>query len=321
MLRLLGKEIEREKGGMKKVCIVMSIYNPKIEYLEKQLKSLDEQEYDNIEVIIWDDNPASNVDSEIFEKNLSRVSYRYIKGDKNLGYGKAFQHLTELAQGEYIAFCDQDDIWLKNKISRMVSEIERENAVLVTSDRAIIDDKDNIVISSCRKENPDICNSWSTGDNITARAVFNTCAIGMNILMRLDIAKKLLPLPDDTAHDKWFTAGASTQGKTVFLEDVLVYYRRHNSNVSGVLTGISSKKDYYSERVEYSYGLANTFVERFPEISDNDRKMILEFANARKQRKILKIWKYRKLSPKVAFFEIVIKFVPDFIFKRILTKM
>lgn len=295
---------------MKLVNIVMSIYNPDIKFLKKQIKSIDNQDYDNIELIIWDDNPDSTFPDSILNDMIKKHRHKYIKGSKNLGYAKAFEYLTEIAEGEYIAYCDQDDIWMENKISRCVEEIEKEDAVLVTADRAIIDENDCTIISSCRHQKKNVCNSWNTGDNITSLAVFNTCAIGMNIFMRTDIAKQILPLPKETAHDKWLTAGASIKGKVVFIDEVLVEYRRHGKNVSGILNGIKKKEDYYCDRVDYSYYLAKEFIQRFPELSKKDKEIIMKFANARKQKKIFQIYKYRHLSPDVAKFEILLKFIP-----------
>lgn len=303
---------------MKKVNILISIYNPNEEFLIKQLQSLDGQDYDNIEILIWDDNPCSAFDTGILERYIQNHSYSYKKGNKNLGYAKAFEKLTYMADGEYVAYCDQDDIWMKNKISVCVNALESENAVLVTSDRAVIDENDNILIASDKKESPNICNGWKSGEDITAIAVFNTCAIGMNIVMNAAVAKSLMPLPDKTAHDKWLTAGASVKGKVLSLEDTLVQYRRHGKNVSGVLNGITCKEDYYTQRVEYSDYLAKEFLKRFPEISEQNQKVINGFCYARVNKKILKLYKYRWLSPQIVKFEMLLPFVPNVCFKTIL---
>lgn len=303
---------------MKLVNILLSIYNPEMVYLEKQLKSLDTQDYANIEIIIWDDNPNSTFDNSILNQWITNHRFNYIKCEENLGYAKAFEHLVKIASGEYVAFCDQDDIWMKDKISKCVDALEKEKGVLVTADRAVINENDEIVIQSMRKERATIANNWNTGEKISAKAVFNTLAIGMNIVMRASVAKKLLPFPDLYAHDHWVVAGASVLGKTIYLEDVLVQYRRHKNNVSGFLNDVATKEDYYSKRVDLSYKQAMIFLQRFPEINKEEKYKIDEFAKARKKKNIREIYKYRYLAPGIAKCELMLCFIPDAVFQRVL---
>ena len=105
-----------------KVDIVLSVYKPNIEFLEKQLESLNEQTYPNIEVIIHDDCVEERCDRAVFERKLTKIPYRILPyQDRNLGYTKAFERLVKNTTGAYIAFCDQDDIWLPEKIEKCVS--------------------------------------------------------------------------------------------------------------------------------------------------------------------------------------------------------
>lgn len=297
------------------VSIVMSIYNPKTEYIIKQLDSINEQDYANIEVIIWDDNPKSDFDESILRMHIKKYPYRYEKAMDNLGYAKAFEKLTTLAKGKYIAFCDQDDIWLKSKVSKMVDELKKDNVVLVTSDRSLIDEHDKVFVKSVRRESGTIGDKWNTGDDILEISVFTTCAIGMNTMMKTDVAKSLLPIPEETAHDKWFTAGACAKGKVVFLDEILALYRRHGENVSGTLVGINSKRDYYEQRVKPQEKFSKEFLNRFPCIDEDKKKIIKDFTDARVNKKRFKIFRYRMLAPDIAKFEIVISWMPNFLFK------
>lgn len=301
-----------KKKGL--VSIVMSIYNPKIEYIIKQLDSINEQDYSDIEVIIWDDNPDSGFEESILQKHITNYPYKYEKTKKNLGYAKAFEKLTTLAKGEYIAFCDQDDIWLKKKVSKMVSELKREGVVLVTADRALIDGQDKIFVKSVRHGSGTIGDRWNTGDDMLEIAVFTTCAIGMNTMMKTSVAESLLPIPEDVAHDKWFSAGACVKGKVVFLDEVLALYRRHGENVSGTLVGIHSKKEYYEKRVKIQEVFSKAFLERFTDIDVKKKKRIKEFTDARVNRRVFEIFKHREIDPDVARFEIVMSLIPNCLF-------
>lgn len=299
---------------MELVSVLISMYRPDPVFLEKQLRSLEEQDYPEIEVIIRDDDPATEFQTKVLEEIFRTKKYRYLAGEENLGYARSFERLTEMARGTYLAYCDQDDIWRKDKISKCVRALEEEGAVLASSDRAIIDGTDAVVNPSYRANHQDVCDQWRTGDAITSRAVFTTYAIGMSIVVRSDVAKRLLPFPEDTAHDKWVTAGASVFGKVVFLEEPLVLYRRHGANVSGIFKSIASKEEYYKKRVDYSYRLAMEFIKRFPELPEKERREIQDFARARKTRDIRKMYAMRDMAPVIIKFEIVLKLVPGWMF-------
>lgn len=83
--------------------------------LEKALKSIVNQAFENYEIIIGDDNPLSF--KEEIEKTKAIINYldkknitRYIKNKHNLGYARNLQHLVSLAQGDIIFLMAQDDI-------------------------------------------------------------------------------------------------------------------------------------------------------------------------------------------------------------------
>ncbi|WP_105309155.1 glycosyltransferase [Dorea sp. Marseille-P4042] len=135
----------------KKVNILLSVYNPNVTYLVEQLKSIDNQTYPNIELLIFDDCVSKRCDVGIFKKTLNNVKYRILPyKKKNMGYVKAFEYLVEQADGNYIAFCDQDDIWDKTKIEKCIQCMEKEHTILVVTDRKIIDAEGEATCNSVR---------------------------------------------------------------------------------------------------------------------------------------------------------------------------
>lgn len=298
------------------VSIVLSLYNPNLKYLQLQLQSIDAQDYGCMEIVLWDDYPQSTLTESDIAQMITRVPFRYIRCDKNLGYVKAFEKLTTLARGKYIAYCDQDDIWHPNKISTCVRIMQKEHALLVTSDRREIDQDGNVLVSSIKKERPDIVYNWETGDHITDKAAFGCFALGMTLVMDTETARKAIPFPECTGHDKWLALCASAMGKVAFCNEPLVDYRRHGHNVTGMFNGVSCKKDYFQDRIQCSYEMVQEFVSRFPDCPDN--AVILAFARARLKRNPFQILKYRALAPKIALFESVTACLPNFCFKMII---
>lgn len=302
---------------MEKVDILLSVYKPNKKYLIEQLKSLNDQNYPNIEVIINDDCPEFPCDHEIFESYLTKVPYRFLQQDKkNLNYTKSFEKLVKASTGDFIAFCDQDDIWFPNKISRSVETLKKENALLVASDRQIIDGDGNVLVYKYRDEHHDQTESWHTGDDIATRNLIITHAVGMALVARGNFARSILPFSTYTGHDKWIISCASVEGKVAFIDEPLVQYRRHGHNVSGVLVDIESKKDYEQQRVLPNYNLIKDFINKYPDFKD--KEALLKFAIARKNHDIKDLYKYRSLAPNIAKFDIILALVPDFLFKTMI---
>ena len=302
---------------MDKVDILLSVYNPNINFLIKQLQSLNQQTYKNIELFVFDDCVTHRTDREIIKKEISSFPVTFLPyEDENLGYTKAFETLIAASNGKYIAFCDQDDIWKNDKIEKCIHTLKKDQSLLVASDRTIIDENDNVTIPSVRKSSNKNYESWHTGDDIVKYNIFTTYAVGMCIVMDGEFARSILPLSTFTGHDKWVLCCAGIEGKISFIEEPLVKYRRHGHNVSGVLNGVNSKKDYYQKRVLCHQKIIEDLIKKYPHYKDKEE--VLEFSQGRltKNRKILR--KYRCLAPDIVKFEIVLSFIPGFLFKPLM---
>lgn len=106
-------------------------------------QTVDKSEY---EIIVIDDNgkrsnfqKETEKELEIFIKNKQII---YLKNEKNMGANKSRNKGVEIAQGKYIAFLDDDDIFYKNKLE-VISEIikENENISLIYSGRVSFSEK------------------------------------------------------------------------------------------------------------------------------------------------------------------------------------
>lgn len=297
----------------KKVDIIMSVYNPNEQYLIKQLKSLNEQDYPNIKIYIYDDCVTKKTNVEIFKKYLTKVDYEVIPSEKNnLGYVLAFEKLTKNTTGDYVAFCDQDDIWFSNKISKSVEVLEKEKTLLVASEKQIIDENDVITKEKSREGSNKNYDNWHSFDDIMKYTTIICYAVGMSMVVDGNFLRSILPFSHNTGHDKWALICASAEGNVSFIEEPLVQYRRHGHNVSGVLVGIESKEDYVKQRVEPNVRLLEDIKKKYPE--HKDIKELEKFIYARVTHNIYYLWKYRKLAPDVAKFDMVISLVPRFMF-------
>ena len=136
---------------MEKISVLLAVYKPNRTFFRKQLDSINKQTYKNIELIVMDDSDDReefNQISSIINEHITNIDYKVYANECNVGSNRTFEKLTQIADGDYFAYCDQDDIWEEYKIETLVNEIKKENAVVCYSDLSVIDEDDQ-QISEC----------------------------------------------------------------------------------------------------------------------------------------------------------------------------
>lgn len=238
---------------MRTVDVVLATYRPNMVYFEKLLYSLNNQTYPNIKLLVRDDSDdkiSFNEISKLINKIITSFSFTIVRNDKNLGSNITFEKLTRDATGNYIAFCDQDDIWEKEKIEKLVSVMETENAVLSYSDLSIIDEKDSLRANSFKDIHKRL--EHVKGDNLFEFFLRRNSVTGCTMLIKSEVAKDAIPFCNKYyVHDHWLTLYASAIGRISYIEEPLVRYRIHGGNQIGasMLNGIENRKDYYEKKL------------------------------------------------------------------------
>lgn len=122
---------------MDKVSVVIPTYN-RFNYLLNIIKSVKEQTYSNIEIIVVNDKSTQN---EYYNYDWETNNIKIIHLDKNskdiFGYacaGFVRNKGIELASGKYIAFCDDDDIWFPNKIELQINAMKETGCKMSSTD-------------------------------------------------------------------------------------------------------------------------------------------------------------------------------------------
>ncbi len=312
-------EINKQFDNMHKVplvSILLAVYNPNYSWLKEQLISLNSQSYNNLELIIYDDCPENPVAESFVKKYIDSFPYKIMMGKENVGSNKAFEKLTEIGNGEYFVYCDQDDIWESNKIEVLVDTIIRKDSVLAYSDMSVIDKNGVITAKSLIEAKPRI--KYIQGEKLFPQFFFKNCVSGCCMLVKHDIAKRAVPFSNVTIHDQWICIIASIYGTISYVNKPLVKYRIHGDNQTSSLKGIYNKDDYYNMRI-------NILQERLKEVKkicdSIELSEIQNFCNARIQRKLISVFKYRYLNEKEAYFEIAMKYMPNSLFRFIIRKL
>lgn len=139
----------------KLVSIIMSTFNESEKILTESISSVLNQSYQNIELIIVNDNPSNIQLKSILNKYKTNPQITIIENPKNLGAALSRNQGLKIAKGSYIAILDSDDVALPERISKQVNYLESHpSCTMVASNRNSIDENskfigksDGIVIS------------------------------------------------------------------------------------------------------------------------------------------------------------------------------
>lgn len=206
-----------------KVSVAMATYNGE-KYIEEQIKSILMNLEANDELIISDDGSTDNtikIITEIIKKD-SRI--KLLNGPKK-GVKQNFANAINNCTGEYIFLTDQDDVWIENKVDKVLYCFQKEECTLIVHDAEIVDENLNEIEKSFFKFR-------NSGKGILKNIWKNTY-IGCCMTFKSEIKKHILPIPNNIEmHDQWIGIINEIYGKSYFLNEKLIKYRRHLNNVS-----------------------------------------------------------------------------------------
>lgn len=217
-----------------KIEILMATYNGE-NYLSEQIESLLDQTYENWILLIRDDGSKdSTVDIiKIYEKKYPMKIKLLIDGKKGLGAKNNFLELLKNSKENYIMFCDQDDVWLPNKIEITLEKMlkEEKGATLVHTDLKVVNKNLKIINDSFWKFqnlNPKRkqYNYLIVQNNITG------CTMMLNKEL-VNLLKINFPFQNGIMHDWIIGIIASLKGKIEYLNEPTILYRQHGKNDIG----------------------------------------------------------------------------------------
>lgn len=171
----------------KKVSVVTVAHNCS-RFLTSAFKSFAYQDYENMEWIIVNDASTDGTAAKLqkYRQKDSRVKLCLNKQRK--GYNDSYNFAVSKASGDYIAFLEPENFWVKNKISRQVGFMLRFNAVLSHTSYAFADGKYNLLPVGCRHIEPrvDLLNFGKDTDICLSTLMLNR-----------DEIKDFFPMPED----------------------------------------------------------------------------------------------------------------------------
>jgi glycosyltransferase involved in cell wall biosynthesis len=174
---------------MDKVSVIIPTYN-RFNYLLNTIKSVKEQTYSNIEIIVINDNSTQKdyYDYDWEKNNINIINLK--KNSKDIfGYacaGFVRNKGIEIASGKYVAFCDDDDIWFPNKIELQINAMQETGNKMSSTDGLI----GNGIYDSTKKYNKYNAEYYySTLQNIYRNKGSNLLNNGFPYIWTLDFLK------------------------------------------------------------------------------------------------------------------------------------
>lgn len=219
------------------VRILLTTYNGE-RYIRSMIDSIMEQDYENWELIVSDDGSGDStvaILDEYAHNNPDRITHH--RSGRRFGCAqKHFMHLLRtFSDAPYIMFCDQDDVWHRDKVSKtlqcMLRQTDPTRPTLVHTDLRVVD-------QDLKELAPSFCAHSALDGNRTQLAqllvqnVITGCTMMLNqplvmLACRACEEEKML------MHDWWIGLIAAAFGSVEFLPEATIDYRQHGTNSVG----------------------------------------------------------------------------------------
>ena len=210
-------------------------------FVGAQLESIAAQTRPPDELVVCDDRSPDET-ARIVEDFAARAPFpvRLHVNERNLGSTKNFERAITLCEGDRIALCDQDDVWLPSKLARLEEEFgRRPRAALVFSDAEVADE-------AGRPTGRRLWESFGVGRAELERLragkglgelLSGATVTGATAALRADLRRLVLPIPDGLPliHDAWIALLAACVAEVSAVEEPLILYRRHAGQQVGPL--------------------------------------------------------------------------------------
>jgi glycosyltransferase involved in cell wall biosynthesis len=248
-------------SSRKHISIAMATFNGE-KFLREQLSSLANQSRLPDELVVTDDRSTDQTLGILKDfQAAAPFDVRISVNDRRLGYAENFLRAASQCKYDLIAFCDQDDVWMGNKLERCISEFDSQRVYLVAHSMLEVD-----------SDLKTICRSPAIRKSCTVRQGNETpglrWSLGCAEVVRREVIQELLACwpPDHEqyssrferkllGHDQIAYFVANAMGDIRFVAEPLIRYRVHGSNVTNTLPTLG-------RRLRFSAGVGRDAYEK-----------------------------------------------------------
>lgn len=200
------------------ISVCIATYNGE-KYIKEQLESILPQLSPHDEVIVSDDGSIDNTINIIHSLADKRI--RIIAGPKLNSPTFNFENAIKEAKGDYLFLADQDDIWKVDKISTCLRWLQFYDCIV--SDAEVTSEDLSLIA-------PSLYQLLGIKKGRIYNALCKNGYTGCCMAFNRKVKEAILPFPNDIAmHDIWIGNVAAFRYKIKFIDDKLIYFRRHDS--------------------------------------------------------------------------------------------
>lgn len=203
------------------ISVCIATYNGG-EMLRQQLDSIVGQLSEEDELILSEDGDMDALRRMVADYSFPNI--RIVEGARFHSPTLNFENCLQYAKGDVIFLADQDDKWVDGKVEKMMAALM--DADCVCSDCYVTDSEFRVTAPS-----------FYELINIRRGKFFNllrrNCYLGCCMAFKRSVLRKALPFPAAIPmHDIWLGNVAAFYFRMKFIDDKLIYFRRHGSNLS-----------------------------------------------------------------------------------------
>ncbi|MCQ2515544.1 MAG: glycosyltransferase [Saccharofermentans sp.] len=203
------------------ISVAMASFNGE-RYIKNQIDSILMNLNDTDELVISDDGSTDNTIDIINSYNDKRI--HLISGPKK-GINKNFENAIIHCNGDIIFLSDQDDVWYEGKVTTVLEAFNKYDCLLVQHDAVVKDGEGNVLYDSFANHRRVRCGVFKNW----LRNSYHGCLIAF----KKELVESVVPFPSTGCfHDQWIGIISDSHKKSVFIDEVLMEYRRYGSNAS-----------------------------------------------------------------------------------------
>lgn len=260
------------------ISVALCTYNGE-RYIRQQLNSILNQDVQVDEIVICDDKSKDHTIDIIHHTMLSSsIPYYVYKNEKNLGYRRNFEKAIALCKGDIIFLSDQDDVWHKNKIQRMMRYFDDPHVMLVHHNDVLVDASSHVLLESYWDSMGFPIKNFRRND--MNPLFLRNYVQGSACAFRKYVFNIANPFPSCAVHDEWLALIAMQLGTVISIEEPLMDYRQWGNNSIGVQ--ISTMRDKISS---YIYGMQKK-MQKHIAVVENRKQVFEKLQDRLRERKI-----------------------------------
>lgn len=286
-----------------KIAILLATYNGG-EYVSEQIESILEQTCEDWVLYIHDDGSKDNT-VEIVKAYEQKYPEKIVvlDGPSTGGAKTNFLYLFREVEAPFYMCCDQDDVWLSDKIALTKKEMDNlvrgdENKpCLVFTELCVVDGNLQVIAEKMSEYQGLDCKKVNFNRALIQNVVTG-CTMMVNRVLR-DELSKIEDFDGVLMHDWWATLVATRFGKVAYLETATILYRQHGNNGVGatnaasfayklkrMLQGEDIKKSLENTRIQ-----AGAFADLYQEAESS---LVSEYAKLAEKSKLKRLAFYKK---------------------------